>query len=82
MFSTESPHALLAAMQTSAATVENSMELPVPQKIESGSALLFSNSTSGYIFQEIQNTDLKEYMYPYVHCSVIHNRQDNPSVHQ
>ena len=44
-----------------------------PQKIKNGPALLPSNSTSGYISKETQNTNLKEYMLPYIHCSVIYN---------
>ena len=51
--------------------MENSME--GPQKIKNGPALLPSNSTSGYISKETQNTNLKEYMLPYIHCSVIYN---------
>ena len=35
-----------------------------------------SNFTYGYIFKETQNTNLKEYVHPYVHCSIIHNSQD------
>ena len=54
---------------TGAATVENSME--VSQKIKNGTVLWPRDSTSGYIFKEIQNTNLKEYMHPYVHCSVF-----------
>ena len=61
-------------MQIGAATMESSME--IPQKIKNGPALLPSNSTSGYIFKETQNTNLKEYMHPYVHCSIIYNHQD------
>ena len=32
-------------------------------------------STSGYISKEAQNTNSKEYMHPYVYCSVIYNSQ-------
>ena len=53
---------------------ESSME--IPQKIKNGSAFWFSNPTSGNISKETQNTDSKEYMNPYVHCSVIYNSQD------
>ena len=52
-------------MQTAAATMENSMEFP--QKIKSGTALRPSDSTSGYISEETQDTNLKEYMHSYVH---------------
>ena len=50
----------------------NSME--VPQKIKNGSVLWPSNSTSGNISEETQNTNLKEYMHLYVHCSVSCNK--------
>ena len=59
------PCALLVGMQVGIATVESSME--PPQKIKNGTALWPSYSTSGNISQETRNTDLKEYMYPYVH---------------
>ena len=35
-----------------------------------------SNSTSGYLSEEIQNTKLKRHMHPYVHYSIIYNSQD------
>ena len=56
------PHALLVGMQTDAATVENSMELP--QKIKNGTALRSSDSTSGNISEETSKTNSKEYMHP------------------
>ena len=42
-------------MQMGAATVENSMVSP--QKVKNGTASWPTNSTSGYIFKEIQNTN-------------------------
>ena len=33
-------------------------------------------STSGNLSKEIQNTDSKLYMHPYIHCSVIYNSHD------
>ena len=68
------PHALLVGMQTGAATVENSVE--VPQKTKDGTAFWPSDSTSGNISEETQNSNLKKYMHPYVHCSIICNSQD------
>ena len=68
------PHALLVGMQIGTATVENSMELP--QKIKIGTALWPRDSTSGNISKETQNTDVKEYMHPSLHCSLIYNSQD------
>ena len=61
-------------MQTGAATVESSMELP--QKIKNGTALWPSDSTSENLCKETQNADLKGYTHPSVHCSVIYNSQD------
>ena len=58
-------------MQTGAATVQNSMEFP--QKIENGTALWPRDSTSKNVSKENQNTNLKEYMHPYVHCSIIYS---------
>ena len=46
------------------------------KKIKNGIALRPSDSTSGNLSKEIQNTNLKKYMYSYVHCSVIYNSQD------
>ena len=66
--------ALLAGMQTGTATVESSVE--IPQKIKNGSAFCPSVLTSGNISEGTQNTNSKEHKHPYVHCSVIYNRQD------
>ena len=46
------------------------------RKIKNGTALWLSDSSSGYILKETRNTNAKEYMHPYVHCSVIYNSQD------
>ena len=61
-------------MQTGSASVENRMEFP--QKVKNGNVLCLSNSTSGNTSEETQNTNLKEYKHPYVHCSIIYNLQD------
>ena len=66
------PCALLG-VQIDAATIENSTE--VSQKIKNGTALRPSISTSGHIFEGIPNSNLKVYMPPYVHCSIIYNSQ-------
>ena len=34
------------------------------------------NSKSGYLSKENENTNLKRYVYPYVHCSIIYYSQD------
>ena len=60
-------------MQTGAATVENSME--VPQKVNNGTALWPRVSTLGYLSEEIQNTTLERYTHPSVHYSIISNSQ-------
>ena len=62
------PCTLLVGMQTGVTTVEGSIE--GPQKLKNGTALSPNNSTSGNIYEETQNTNLKEYVHPYVHCSV------------
>ena len=57
-----------------AATVESNRERP--QKIKNGSAFQPSDPTSQNISKGTQNTNLKEHMHPYVHCSIIYNCQD------
>ena len=71
MWRKENPRALVLGMQTGAATVESRLEFP--QKIKNGTILWPSNVTFGNISEETQNTNLKEYMHPYVHCTVIYN---------
>ena len=66
--------ALLVGIQTGPVTAGSSME--VPQKIKSGSAFCPSDPSSGNLFQETWNTNLKEYMHAYVHGNIIYNRQD------
>ena len=61
-------------MQTGAAIVESSME--IPKKIKNGSAFRPSEPTSGYISEGTQKTNSKEHKHPFVHCSVIYSRQD------
>ena len=55
------PHALLVGMQTGAATVESSVE--IPQKIKSGSAFGSNDPSSGDISEETHSTNLKERKY-------------------
>ena len=61
-------HALLVGMQTGAASVENSMEFP--QKFKNGTTFGPSDSTSGNISKETQNTNLKYIFYLFVCLSV------------
>ena len=70
------PFALLVGMQTGAATVESSME--IPQKIKIGSAFWLSDLTSWniYIYKGTQNTNSKDHKHPFVHCSISYNHQD------
>ena len=74
MWTKGNPIALLVGMQTGAATVESSME--IPQTIKNGSSFWPSNPTSGNTPKVTQNTNLKSHKHPYVQCSVIYNGQD------
>ena len=39
--------------------------MEVPQKIKNRTTISCSNSTSEYLSEESENTNLKRYMYPY-----------------
>ena len=52
----------MVRMQIVATTMESSME--IPQEIKNGTALSPSNSTSGNLSKETQNTNLKEHKHP------------------
>ena len=65
---------MLMGMQIGATTVESSME--IPQTIKNGSAFCPNDPTSDNVPKGTQNTNLKENMHPYVHCSIIYNHQD------
>ena len=56
------PHALLVGMQTGAATLENSME--VPQKVKNRTALRSSSPTTGCLSKEYKNTNSEELYAP------------------
>ena len=45
-------------------------------KIKNGTVLWPNNSTSGNLSEEIQETNLKEYMHTYAHGSILYNSQD------
>ena len=49
--------------------------MEVPQKIKNITTIQFSNSTPGYLFEENKNKNLKRYMHPNVHSSIIYNSQ-------
>lgn len=65
---------LCVGMQTAATTMQNSAK--GPQKTGKGITEGPSNSTSGFMSEETQHTNPKEYMLPYVHCSIIYSCQD------
>ena len=61
-------------MQTGAATVESSME--IPQKIKNGSAFWPNDPISENISEGTQNANSKEHKQRYVHCIAYVNCQD------
>ena len=67
-------HSLLVGLKVGAARMEIFIE--IPQKIKNRTTAWPSNSTSGYLSEGKQNTNLKRYMHPYVHCSIVYNNQD------
>ena len=60
-------------MQTGAATLENSME--VPQKVKNRATLWSGNFSIRYLPKEYKNTNSKGYMHPDVYSSIIYNSQ-------
>ena len=66
------PFTLLVGMQTSTATMENTVEIPL--KIWNRTAIWCSNSTAGHTHRGNQNW--KRHMYPNVHFSTVYNSQD------
>ena len=50
--------------------------MKAPHKIKGKTNIWPSNSTSGCLSEKIQNTNLKRYAHPYVHCSIIYNSLD------
>ena len=67
------PLALLVGMQTGAATLENSVE--VPQKIKNISTLWPSNSTARNIPKGYRSDDAEGHLYPNVYSSTFTNSQ-------
>ena len=65
--------ALLVGMQTGAATLENSTE--VPQKIKNRSTLRPSNCTTRHLSTGYKCAISKGYMHPHVYSSTINNSQ-------
>ena len=62
MWKKGNPGASMLGMQIGATTMENSME--IPRKIKRRSTMWCSNSTSGYIAEENENTKGKRYSAP------------------
>ena len=62
------PPTLLVGMQTSTATMENSVE--IPYKTGNRTALWPSNPTAGHT--HLGNQNWKRHMYPNVHCSTVY----------
>ena len=52
--------------------LENNMD--VSQEIQTRITIWSSNSTTGYLPKEYDNTNPKRYMHPYVYCSIIYNK--------
>ena len=48
----------------------------ISSKKLNGTVIWPSDSTSENISKETRNTNSKDYMHPWVHCSVIYNSQD------
>ena len=49
--------------------------MAVSPKIKNRTSRQSSKSTLGYLSEENENSSLKRYMHPYVHCSIIYNSQ-------
>ena len=72
VWSKGNPLTLLVGMQTSTATMENSVEIPL--KTGNRTAIQPSNPIAGHTHQGIQNW--KRHMYPNVHHNTVCNSQD------
>ena len=60
---------LLVGMQTGAAALENSME--VPQKVKNRATPMISNFTTRHLSKEYKNTNPKGYRHPNVYSTII-----------
>ena len=67
------PRALLVRMQTGAATLENSME--VPQKVKNRTTLESSNCITRYLSKGYKNADSKGHMHLNVYSNTIDKSQ-------
>ena len=73
MWRKRNPHSLLVGLQTGAATLENSME--VPQKIKNRTTLPSTNCIARYLSKGYRCAVLKGHMHPNVYSSTINNSQ-------
>lgn len=64
----------LVGMNTAAAAVENSTE--VPQKRTNRTTTSSSSRVSGYLPEGTKTTNSERYLCPDVHCSVIHSSRE------
>ena len=78
MWRQRNTHAL-SGMQTGAAPVEDSME--VPQNIKNGTTMLSCSHITGYLFKGYENTNSEEYTCPNVCCSITYNIQTLQAAH-
>ena len=67
------PLTLLLGIQSGAASLENSKE--VPQKVENRAALLPSNCSTGYLPQRYKCSDPKGHLDPNVYSRKVHSSQ-------
>ena len=68
------PPTLLVGMQTGAATMESSME--VPQKTKNRATICPAIPLLGIYLEKDENSNLKRYRHSNVHSSTIYNSQD------
>ena len=67
------PLTLLVGMQTGAATLENSVELP--HKVKYRATLRPSNRTTRYLSKGYKSVDSKGHLHPNVYSSTVNNSQ-------
>ena len=58
--------------------MENSVKFP--QKLKNKITIWPRNYNPRYLAKENENSDLKTYMHPHVHCSIIYNSQDMEAI--
>ena len=73
MWGNWNPCALWVGMQTGAATVENSVEVPL--NIKTRITIWSRNCTSGYLPKRIESSISKRHLCTHVHSNVIYNSQ-------